>query len=64
MVKKIHAPTKIEHDFLRFMVKSLFLVFESVSIVTVFKILNDVRDTKYTSKFVLSNLNYEMNSFK
>lgn len=46
------------------MVKSLFLVFESVSIVTVFKILNDVRDTKYTSKFVLSNLNYEMNSFK
>jgi hypothetical protein len=42
MVKKIHAPTKIEHDFLRFMVKSLFLVFESVSTVMLFKILNDM----------------------
>ena len=41
-LKKLHAPTKIEHDFLHFMVKSLFLGSESVSTVTLFKILNDL----------------------
>jgi hypothetical protein len=42
MVKKIHAPTKIEHDFLHFMIKSSFLGSESVLTVTLFKILNDL----------------------
>ena len=40
-LKKLHASTKIQHDFLHFMVKSLFLGSESVSTVTLFKILND-----------------------